>query len=172
MQKSEKAVLIDSVRNAVEKADLAVVTDFQGMTVEEMTGLRTKLRANHMSYQVIKNTLARIALSNGRHDTIKDQFKQCCGLALSSEDPVLMAKTLVDFAKTSKKFSIRFASLNGTFLSSADLEKLARLPGRNELLAKLLGTMNAVPSNLVGLLANIQRSLLYALTAIKDAKTS
>ena len=172
MQKSEKAVLIDSIRAAMDKADLAVVTEFQGMTVEELTGLRVKLKANNMSYLVVKNTLARIALTGGRHEAIKDQLKLNCGIAMTSSDPVAMAKTLVDFAKTSKKFSIRFASLNGRFLSTAELEKLARLPGRTELLAKLLGTMNAVPSNLVGLLANIPRSLLYALNAIKDAKAS
>ena len=106
------------------------------------------------------------------HDVLKDQLKQCCGLATTANDPVAMAKTLSDFARGSKKFSIRFASLNGRFLNAADLDKLARLPSREELLAKLLGTMNAVPSNFVGLLANVPRSFLNALTAIKDAKNA
>ena len=97
-------------------------------------------------------------------------LKENCGVALSSEDPVALAKVLVNFAKDSKKFAIRFGSLEGQFLDEGALKDLSKLPGKPELLAMTLGTMNAVPTNLVGVLANVPRNFLYALNAIKDQK--
>ena len=83
-----------------------------------------------------------------------------------------IAKAVSDFAKTSKKLTVRHGSLEGKFLSADQLEALARLPGRNELLAQTLGTLNAVPTNFVSLLANIIRGMLYALKAIEEKKAA
>ncbi|MBG0778181.1 MAG: 50S ribosomal protein L10 [Desulfovibrionaceae bacterium] len=170
MDKAGKAVIIERLKADVDGASIAVVTDFTGLKVEEMTDLRVKLRDGGVHYHVVKNTLARIAFTDGKHDAIKDRFKECCAVALGADDPVVVAKTLVDYAKSNKKFAIRFGSLDGKPLSMEDIESLAKLPGRQELLAKALGTMNAVPTNFVGLFANILRNFLYALNAIKDQK--
>lgn len=171
MNRSEKATIIEAIKAKADKASIAVVTDFKGMPVEEMTRLRVKLRENNADLCVVKNTLAQLALTDGPHDVIKDKFKDNCAIALGGEDPVAVAKVLSEFLKTSKTLQIRHGSLEGKFLSQAQLEALSKLPGKQELLAQVLGTMNAVPTNFVSLFANMLRGLLYALKAIEEKKS-
>ena len=168
MNRSEKAALIAQIKAKADAASFVVVTDFKGMTVEELTRLRAKL------YECggVKNTLARIALTDGMHDSVKDMFKENCGIALTSQDPVAVAKAVSEFAKTSKLFTVRHASLEGKMLSAAQVDALAKLPGKQELLGQVLGTMNAVPTNFVSLFANMVRPLMYALKAIEEKKAA
>ena len=168
MNRSEKAALIAQIKAKADAASFVVVTDFKGMTVEELTRLRAKL----YEYLVVKNTLARIALTDGMHDSVKDMFKENCGIALTSQDPVAVAKAVSEFAKTSKLFTVRHASLEGKMLSAAQVDALAKLPGKQELLGQVLGTMNAVPTNFVSLFANMVRPLMYALKAIEEKKAA
>ena len=165
MNRSEKAALIAQIKAKADAASFVVVTDFKGMTVEELTRLRAKLYECGGEYLVVKNTLARIALTDGMHDSVKDMFKENCGIALTSQDPVAVAKAVSEFAKTSKLFTVRHASLEGKMLS-------AKLPGKQELLGQVLGTMNAVPTNFVSLFANMVRPLMYALKAIEEKKAA
>ena len=166
MNRSEKAALIAQIKAKADAASFVVVTDFKGMTVEELTRLRAKLYECGGEYLVVKNTLARIALTDGMHDSVKDMFKENCGIALTSQDPVS------EFAKTSKLFTVRHASLEGKMLSAAQVDALAKLPGKQELLGQVLGTMNAVPTNFVSLFANMVRPLMYALKAIEEKKAA
>ena len=172
MNRSGKAVIIEAVKARAEKASFTVITDFKGMTVEELTNLRVSLRKAGGEYLVVKNTLARIALTDGAHDAIKDKFHDNCGVAFGFDDPVAVAKALSDFAKQSKLFELRCASLDGKAMDAAQIDALAKLPGREQLLGQLLGTMNAVPTNFVSLFANMVRGLLYALKGIEDQKTN
>ncbi|BFR49707.1 50S ribosomal protein L10 [Nitratidesulfovibrio sp. HK-II] len=172
MNRSEKAAIIEQLKARAEGASIAVVTDFKGMSVEELTRLRVKLRENGAEYHVVKNTLARIAFTDGAHDVIKDAFKENCAVALGFADPVAVAKALTDFAKTSKLFAVRHGSLEGKFLTEGQVADLAKLPSKPELIARALGTMNAVPTNFVSLFANIIRGLLYALKGIEEKKAA
>ncbi len=170
MNRSEKAAVIEAIKARAEKASFAVLTDFKGMSVEELTNLRVSLRKAGGEYHVVKNTLARIALTDGTHAAIKDKFHDNCGVAFGYDDPVAVAKALSDFAKQSKLFELRCASLDGKALDAAQIDALAKLPGREQLLGQLLGTMNAVPTNFVSLFANLLRGLLYALKGIEEQK--
>lgn len=172
MTRTEKAAVIDAIRDRADAASFAALTDFKGMTVDELTGLRVRLRNAGGEYHVVKNTLARIAYTGGKHDIIKDRFHENCGVALAFDDPVQVAKALSEFAKQSKIFKLRCASLDGKEMSAEQIEALAKLPGREQLLAQLLGTMNAVPTNMVSLFANMIRGLLYALKAIEEKKAA
>ncbi len=172
MNRSEKAAIIEGIKEVTASASLVVVADFKGMTVEELTDLRNKIRAAGGTFHVVKNTLARIALDGSSHDVIAQSFKENCALALGTEDPVAIAKVLSDFAKTSKKFKLRHASLDGKLLSVAQVEALASLPSKEQLLGQMLGTMNAVPTNLVSLMANMIRPLLYALKDLESKKAA
>ena len=170
MNRSGKAVIIEAVKARADKASFAVITDFKGMTVEELTNLRVSLRNAGGEYLVVKNTLAHITLTDGTHDAIKDNFHDNCGVAFGFDDPVAVAKALSDFAKQSKLFELRCASLDGKALDAAQIDALAKLPSREQLLGHLLGTMNAVPTNFVSLFANVVRGLLYALKGIEEQK--
>jgi large subunit ribosomal protein L10 len=172
VNKTEKAAVIEKIKASAERASIAVVADFKGMPVEEMTALRVKLRDNGGELLVVKNTLARIAFNGGNHAVIKDHFRENCAIALGMQDPVVIAKTVTDFARTSKTFAVRHGSLEGKFLNAAQLEALAKLPSKKELLALTLGTMNAVPTNFVSLFANIIRGMLYALKAVEEKKAA
>ena len=152
MNRSEKAAIIEAIKAKADQASFAVLTDFKGMTVEELTNLRVSLRNAGGEYHVVKNTLARIALTGG------------------FDDPVAVAKALSDFVKQSKLFELRCASLDGKEMTAAQVDALAKLPGREQLLGQLLGTMNAVPTNFVSLFANMLRGLLYALKGIEEQK--
>lgn len=171
MNRSEKAAIIEAIKAKAESASFAVLTDFKGMTVEELTKLRVNLRNAGGEYHVVKNTLGRIALTGGKHDAIKDKFHENCGVALGFDDPVAVAKALSDFVKQSKLFTVRSASLDGKAMSAEQVDALAKLPSREQLLGQLLGTMNAVPTNFVSLFANVLRGLLYALKAIEEQKS-
>ncbi len=172
MNRTEKAAIIKDIEDKVSSASLVVVSDFKGMTVEELTDLRIKIRNAGGTLCVVKNTLARIALSSesSSHEVISQMFKENCVLALGFEDPVAIAKVLSEFVKTSKKFSIRHGSLDGKLMTPAQIEALASLPSKEQLLAQVLGTMNAVPTNLVSLMANMIRPLLYALKDLEQKK--
>jgi len=172
VNRSGKAAIIEAVKARADKASFAVITDFKGMTVEELTNLRVSLRNAGGEYLVVKNTLARIALTDGTHDAIKDNFHDNCGVAFGFDDPVAVAKALSDFAKQSKLFELRCASLDGKALDAAQIDALAKLPSREQLLGHLLGTMNAVPTNFVSLFANVLRGLLYALKGIEEQKAN
>jgi large subunit ribosomal protein L10 len=172
VNKTEKAAVVASIKQHVDNADFVVLTDFKGMTVEELTRLRVKLHEAGGEYLVVKNTLARIAFTGGPHDVAKDMFKENCAVALGSKDPVPVAKALSDFVRTSKLFKLRSGSLQGKPLSAAQVENLARLPAKEVLLGQMLGTMNAVPTNFVSLFANMIRPLLYALKAIEEKKAA
>ncbi len=172
MKKDQKAAIIASIKAATQDANIAVIADFKGMPVEEMTRLRVKLRESNATLLIVKNTLARIALEDGPHAVIKDTFRENCAIALGSEDPVAVAKAMVDFAKTSKTLVLRRASLEGKVLDTTQLDALAKLPSREVLLGQLLGTMNAVPTGLVSVLANTIRGVLYALKAIETKKAA
>jgi len=170
VNRAQKSEIIKKLHGKAEAASVAIVTDFKGLKVEDVIPLRVKLRENGIDYHVVKNTLARIALNDTKHAVLQDSLKECCAIAFSPADPVAAAKVLVEFGKTTKNFSMRFASLNGQFLTSSQVEELAKLPSREVLLAKALGTMNAVPTNFVCLFANVLRTFLYALNAVKDQK--
>ena len=168
--REQKAEIIEKIKDRAGRASIAVVTDFKGLTVEEVTALRVKLLEQGVDYQVVKNTLARIALTDGPHESIKDRFKEQCAVAFGYEDPVAAAKALIDYAKANKKFVVRFASLQGKVIDAEGIKSLSTLPSKPQLLAQVLGTMNAVPTNLVSVLANVPRGMLNVLTALKDQK--
>lgn len=172
MNRSEKTAVIEQIKARVEAAPFAVVTDFKGMTVEELTILREKLRQAGGEFYVVKNTLARLAFTGTSHESIKDMFKENSAIALGFEDPVAVAKALSEFAKSSKLFTLKHGSFQGKIISSAQVDDLAKLPSKEVLLGQMLGTMNAVPTNFVSLLANTIRPLLYALKAIEEKKAA
>ena len=172
MNKSEKAAIIEQIRSRASEASIVVVTDFKGMSVEELTALRVKIRQAGGEYYVVKNTLARIALSETAHADISGNFKENCAIALGFSDPVAVAKAVSDFAKDSKLLNVRFGSLEGKVLTDKDVDALAKMPSKEQLLAQALATMNQVPTGLVSLMANMVRPLLYALKDLESKKAA
>ncbi len=122
------------------------------------------------SYRVVKNTLLKIAAEGTPVSGLEDHFSGPTAVAMAQGDPLAVAKALVEFAKTNKKLELQGGLLGEKVLTIDDIKALAELPSRDELLAKMLGSINAPLSNFVGVMAAIPRQLLYVLKAIEQNK--
>jgi large subunit ribosomal protein L10 len=165
-----KQQITEDLHDRFARSAIIVVTDYNGLDVASINDLRRKLREAGIEYQVVKNTLLVRAAEDTEAALIKDYFKGPSAVAISYEDPVAPAKVLTQFAKDNNKLEIKVGVLNGKVLDAQSIKALASLPSREVLLAQLLSTLNAVPTSFVRVLAEVPRSLLNVLTAIKDQK--
>jgi len=170
LNRDHKTDIISELNETFSKAKFAVVADYRGLKVTELEKLRKNLRENDAQIQVAKNTLLRLAVKGTSYESLSDSFNGTTAVAVGFKEPVGPSKVLAAFAAEFNAFSIRTAILDGTLLSADDVVALSKLPSRDELLAKLLGTMAAVPTGFVRLLSAVPQKLLYALSAIKDQK--
>jgi large subunit ribosomal protein L10 len=170
LNRDQKIDVISALNEAFSKAKFAVVADYRGLKVTELEKLRKNLRENDAQIQVAKNTLLRLAVKGTPCEGLSDSFTGTTAVAVGFKEPVGPAKALATFASEFNAFIIRSAVLDGKVLSVEDVVSLSKLPSREELLAKLLGTMNAVPTSFVRVLSAVPQKLLYALSAIKEQK--
>ena len=170
MRLDAKKKIAEDLHDRFARSAIIVVTDYKGLDVAAMNDLRRRLRAEKIEYQVAKNSLLVRAADDTEAALITDHFKGPSAVAISYEDPVAPAKVLTQFAKENDKLGIKIGVLNGKVLDVNAIKELASLPGREVLLAQLLATLNAVPTSFVRVLAEIPRSMLNVLTAIRDQK--
>ncbi len=163
--REEKAAMIADLRERLRGTDLAIVTDFRGLTVGQMQTLRRDLRAAGGQFKVAKNTLLRLAAEQEGQGELSDILDGPSGLAFAGEDMVAVAKALTTFAKDADALQVRGALMNGRAIDPAGVAALAALPSREEMLAKMLGSMQAPATNLVSVLNGVARSLAYVLQA-------
>ncbi len=170
MNRGEKEKLVEATRKRLERASALVLTDFSGLKVEQMNQLRAKLREEGLQYSVIKNTLLKLAAAGGPAESLMADLSGPNGVGFSFDDPVSLAKVLADFAKDNQKLELKAGLVEGRVVSQEDLKALAKLPGRQDLLAMLLSAMQGVPRSLVSVLAAVMRDLVGVLSAIADQK--
>jgi large subunit ribosomal protein L10 len=165
-----KQQIAEDLHDRFARSAIIVLTDYKGLDVTTINDLRRKLRESNIEYQVVKNTLLVRAAEDTEVALIKDHFKGPSAVAISYDDPVAPAKVLTQFAKDNNKLEIKVGVLNGKVLDLQAIKALATLPSKEVMLAQLLSTINAVPTSFVRVLAEVPRSLLNVLTAIKDQK--
>lgn len=170
MKKQSKEALVAEFALKLKKAKAAFLADYRGLSVEQANDLRNKLRATGVEYRVVKNTLLRLAARDTDAACLYEHLTGPTAIAMATDDPVAPAKALVEFAKKNDKFELKVGMLDGKLLAVADITALAELPSREELLAKMLGSMSAPASNFVGVLAAVPRTFVQVLAAIKDQK--
>lgn len=151
-------------------AKAAVLSDYCGLNVQEMSELRGMLRNVDVELHVVKNTLARHAVESTHLEPLAEYVKGPTAIALTTDNPVGMAKVLTDYTKREPKLGLRVGVVEGRVLTAEQLTHVAELPPRDVLLAQMLGAMQNPISGLVGVLHEVLRQLLYALVAIKEAK--
>lgn len=147
-----------------------VITEYKGMTVAEMNDFRNALRKSSIEYRVIKNTLARIASAETPIAPAKDNFAGPVGVALGYDDPVSVAKAVLDYAKKNDKLKISSGIIEGELCDGAKLKSIALLPPREVLLGILAGCMQAPASKLARLLSATITQMGYALNALKEKR--
>ena len=170
MKLEAKQQITEDLHDRFARSAIIVLTDYKGLDVTSINELRRKLRESNIEYQVVKNTLLVRAAEDTEIALIKDHFKGPSAVAISYDDPVAPAKVLTQFAKENDKLEIKVGVLNGKVLDVQAIKGLAMLPSREVMLAHVLSTINAVPTSFVRVLAEVPRSLLNVLTAIKDQK--
>jgi len=165
-----KQQITEDLHDRFARSAIIVLTDYKGLDVTSINDLRRKLRESNIEYQVVKNTLLVRAAEDTEVALIKDHFNGPSAVAISYDDPVAPAKVLTQFAKDNNKLEIKAGVLNGKVLDVQAIKALATLPSREVMLAQLLSTINAVPTSIVRVLAEVPRSLVNVLTAIRDQK--
>lgn len=150
-KKAQVAELVEVLKNA----QTGVLVDYRGLTVEEDTDLRNKLRQANVKYFVVKNTLLRLAAKETGLDALDEILHGPTALAVSSEDAVAPAKVIADFAKENDKLELKSGFMDGAVMSLDELKVLAATPNMETLIAKMMGSLNAPISNLTRLLATI-----------------
>lgn len=167
--KSEK---VDAIKAKLEKAQVAIVTEYKGLSVEEITNLRRALQKDGGDYMVTKNTLAKLAVKGTDFEVLTETFKGPIALAFGFEDQVSPAKAVAKFIKDTKKGVILGAALDGKLLTAAETEDLAKLPSKEELIAKILGSINSPASGIANSVNAVMSQLTRAMAAVRDQKAA
>ncbi len=144
----QKKAAVADLTEKIKGATAGVIVDYRGLTVEEDTNLRVKLREAGVYYKVVKNTLTRFAANEVGYTELDPVLNGPTALALS-DDPVAPAKVLAEFAKRNPNLEIKAGFLDGSVISIEEINKLAATPSRDTLIAKIMGSLNAPVSNLV-----------------------
>lgn len=165
-----KKALVSEVSAVAATAQSVVAAEYRGLTVGQMTSLRSKARADGVYMRVVKNTLARKALAGTLFENIGPTLKGPLVLAFSKDDPGAAARVIKAFAKDNDKLVVTNLSLGGQLLKAKDLDKVASMPTRNQALSMLLGTLQAPIQKLVGTLAATPSKLVRTLAAVRDQK--
>ena len=170
MGRAEKTESISALREKLSGARSAVLTDFRGLSVAEMTELRTLLRKSAVEYTVVKNTLAKIAVAETELASLAAHLEGPTAIAISRADPLAASKLLATWSKTRPAFSIKGGVFEGKLVGPAEIAVLADLPSREALLARLAGTLQAPLRGLVTVLAGPIRALAGVLVQVRQHK--
>ena len=165
----QKKQVVEDVSAVVGNAQATVIAEYRGMTVEQMKALRREAYDNNVYVKVVKNTLLKRAVQDTEHSCLDDLLVGPLAFA-ASEDPVAVAKVLNKYAKEFDALEIKAGSMAGKLLSQGEIKALAQLPSRDELLAKLMGTMQAPATKFVQTLNEIPTKFARGLAAVRDSK--
>lgn len=171
MNRAQKIESAKELSESFGKAKAIYVTDFRGITVEDVTKFRFELKKSNTDLKVVKNRIALRAMEGKNYsDAFKTHFDYMTAIALNYGDPSACAKSLTKYASENDKIKIKGGLVEGKVVSLADIKALSKLPSKNELLAKLLGTLQAVPTGWVRVLNGVPSKWVFLLDAIRRQK--
>ena len=170
MQKELKKASVKSIKEKFDKSTVVILTNYQGLSMEQMTKLRKKLRPIDAEFKVFKNTLIARAVKDKNYDGIDPLLNGSTAVVIGYKDQVAPTKILSDFIKENEKLSIKGGLLEGKLIDTKTVSALSKLPSREVLLSRVMGTMKAPVTNFVLDCKGIINKFVYALSAIRDKK--
>jgi large subunit ribosomal protein L10 len=171
MKRQDKEVLVSQLHKEFNEAKSAILVSYQGLNVAEITDLRRKLREASVDFQVVKNTMAKIASKGTSIEKMESHFQGPTAAVISKKDPVASIKLLEQFIKENPKLSLKVGMVEGAIFEKQNIMKLANLPSRDRLLAMFIGTMQAPVASFVRVFAGNISGLLNVLNGINKSKS-
>jgi large subunit ribosomal protein L10 len=165
-----KKKIVQEIKEKIENSKAIVLVDYRGLDVAEVSDLRNKYREAGVDYKVYKNTMMRFAFKEAGYEDFTDNLTGPNGIAFSLEDAIGAAKVSNNYAKDNKKLEIKAGIVDGNIIDIEQIKELADIPGREVLIAKVLGSLNSPITGFANVLQGNIRNLVYALDAIKDQK--
>jgi large subunit ribosomal protein L10 len=171
--REQKQKDLDALAEAFKSANAAMLVSFKNMTVAKDQELRRQLRDAGVSYSVVKNTLARKAAAGTPLEQMADQFKGVTAVALSTTDPVGLSKAITKFTKANPDiFSFKVGLVEGKVVELREVESIASLPSREELLSKVLFLLNSQAQRLVNVISAVPRNLALVVKQVGESKAA
>ena len=170
MRRSEKETEVTILSENLKKAKAVILAEYRGLKVSEITEVRREIRKNSGTFKVVKNRLAKRAVAGSPWAALEGHFRGPLALITSDHDPVVLSKILAKYAESFAALKIKTGCFEGRLLELKDIQALAKLPSKEELYAKFLGTLMAPAGGFVRVLSGVPRKLAIALKAIADKK--
>jgi len=173
MNKNEKLNVVSAVTEIMEKSTAIFLTDYSGIDVDDINDLRNQFRNEGVNYKVFKNTLFKRALEeSGKYEKLAVHLEGMTAFAFADENPVAPAKIIKKYFDKNKKLSLKACYIEGEYYDGSNLNTLASLPSKNDLVASIIGSINAPASGIVGAINAVMRDLVSVIDEVSKTKAA